>query len=152
MSLVIFNLQCMHRRVTAVVLCVCVSVCLLPQNQPPTSFLRRLAFPENASFKSSGIICWSPLPSSLPGELSTAKRDSDGFFSARKVYMVSYRSNNTTGSSLIVLHWQRSFLAISACYKMLTQHCTRDIARHYMYTQLRSMRIFVVTLTKLSML
>ena len=73
----------------------------------------------------------APLPSSLPGELSTAKRDSDGFFSARKVYMVSYRSNNTTGSSLIILHWQRSFLAISACYKMLTQHYTRDTAGHY---------------------
>ena len=75
--------------------------------------------------------CWSPLPSSLLGELSTAKRDSDSFFSTRKVYMVSYRSNNTTGSSLIVLHWQRSFLAISACYKMLTQHYTRDTAGHY---------------------
>ena len=45
--------------------------------------------------------------------------------------MVSYRSNNTTGSSLIVLHWQRSFLAVSACYKMLTQHYTRDTAGHY---------------------
>ena len=77
------------------------------------------------------VICWSPLPSSLPGELSTAKRDSDDFFSTRKVYMVSYRSNNTTGSSLIVLHWQRSFLAVSACYKMLTQHYTRDTAGYY---------------------
>ena len=65
-------------------------------------------------------------PFSLPGELSTAKRDSDDFFSTRLL-----RSNNTTGSSLIVLHWQRSFLAVSACYKMLTQHYTRDTAGHY---------------------
>ena len=131
-----------------VCLSVCLSVCLLPRNQLPTSFLRRkqsfigffmvfstfLPFgfsSENASFKSYGVICWSPHPSSLPGKLSTAKRDSDGFFSARKVYMVSYRSNNTTGSSLIVLHWQRSFLAISACHKMLTQYYTRDTTGHY---------------------
>ena len=92
----------------------------------------RLAFPENTLFKSYGVICRSPLPSSLPGELSTAKRDSDGFFSTRKVYMVSYRSNNKTGSSLIILlHSRKSFLAISAWYKMLTQHYTRDAAGHY---------------------
>ena len=130
-------------RSVCVCVCVCVSVCLLPQNQLPTLFLRRkqnfigffmvfstflpFGFP---SFKSYGVICWSRLPSSLPGELSTAKRDSDGFFSTQKVYMVSYRSNNMTGLSLIVLHWQRSFLAISACYKMLTQHYTRDTAGH----------------------
>ena len=30
-----------------------------------------------------------------------------------------------TGLSLIVAHWQRSFLAICAYYKLLTQHCTR---------------------------
>ncbi len=33
-----------------------------------------------APFKSSGITCWSPPPSSLPGELSMDKRDSIGFF------------------------------------------------------------------------
>ena len=37
-------------------------------------------------------------------------------------YMVDYRSNSTTGSSLIVVHWQRSFLAISACYKLLIRN------------------------------
>ena len=37
----VINLRRMRRRVIVVVLCVCVSVCLLPQNQPPTSFLRR---------------------------------------------------------------------------------------------------------------
>ena len=30
--------------------------------------------------------------------------------------------------SLIVAHWQRSFLAICACYKLLTLHCTRETA------------------------
>jgi hypothetical protein len=30
---------------------------------------------ENALFKSSGIICWSPPPSSLPDELSMNKRE-----------------------------------------------------------------------------
>ena len=36
-------------------------------------------FIENALFKSSGEICWSPLPSSLLDELLLDKRDSDGF-------------------------------------------------------------------------
>ena len=92
---------------------------------------------DNASFKSSGITCRSPLPSSLSGKLSTNKWDSNGFFSTRKVYTcvwLGYRSNNTTGSSLIVAHWQRSFLAICACYKLLTGHCTRDTAGHYAIT------------------
>jgi hypothetical protein len=35
-----------------------------------------VAFAENASFKSSGGICWSPLLSSLPGDLSMDKQDS----------------------------------------------------------------------------
>jgi hypothetical protein len=38
----------------------------------------------NASFKSSGVICWLLPPSSLPGELSVDKRDSIGFFSTLK--------------------------------------------------------------------
>jgi hypothetical protein len=37
-------------------------------------------FAKNASFKSSDVICWSLPPSSLPGELSMEKRDSNGFF------------------------------------------------------------------------
>ena len=71
-----------------------------------------MAFTENASFKSSGVICWSPLPSSLPDELSMDKRDSNGFFSTRMVCM------DTTGSSQFVAR-QSSFLAICACYKLL---------------------------------
>jgi hypothetical protein len=46
-----------------------------------------MTFAENASFKSSGVIYWSPPPSSLPGELSMDKRDSNGFISTRRVYV-----------------------------------------------------------------
>ena len=58
------------------VLSVCVSVCLLPWNLLPTLFIHskqnfigcfmvlsrfyRMTFTENASFNSSGVICWSP--------------------------------------------------------------------------------------------
>ena len=45
-----------------------------------------MAFAENASSKSVGIICQ---PSSLPDELPMDKWDSDGFFSTRKVCIVS---------------------------------------------------------------
>ena len=38
-------------------------------------------FAENASFKSSGVICRPRLPFLLPDELSVDKRDSEGFFS-----------------------------------------------------------------------
>ena len=151
-------------RSVCVDVCVCVSVCLLPQNLLLTSFLRRKQsfigfimvfsrfllcdFAENTSFKSSGVIFWSPPPSSLPGELSMDKRDSDGSFSTRIVCMASDRSNNTTGSSQIVAHWQRSFLAICTCYKLLTRHCmlsgTRDTAGHYAIARMRSMCILVV--------
>ena len=47
-----------------------------------------MAFTENVLFVSSGVICWSLLPSLLPGELSMG-RDSDGFFSTGKVSIVS---------------------------------------------------------------
>ena len=45
-----------------------------------------LAFPKKRFVQSSGAICRSLLPSSLPGELLMAKRDSDGFFLTRKVH------------------------------------------------------------------
>ncbi len=62
---------------------------------------------ENASIKSSGVICWSPPPSSL----SMDKRDSNGFFLTRRVFMASDRSKKITGSSVIVAHWRINFLA-----------------------------------------
>ena len=62
--------------------------------------------------KSSGIICRSPPPSSLPSKLLTDKQHSNGFFSTQKVYyMVIYRFNMTS-SSLIVAH---SFFASYLC-------------------------------------
>ena len=57
---------------------------------------------------SSGIICSSLPPSSLPGELLMDKQDSDGYFLIQIVCMVSNRSNKTTGSLLIIAHLQRS--------------------------------------------
>ena len=44
-----------------------------------------MAFAENTLFKSSGIICWSRLPFSLPGELSMDRGDNNDFFLARLV-------------------------------------------------------------------
>jgi hypothetical protein len=69
---------------------------------------------ENAPFKSSGIICWSPPPSSLPDELSMDIIDSNGFFSIRRLCMARDRSYKTTGSPLIVAHLQISFLIYCA--------------------------------------
>ena len=71
---------------------VCVSVCyhascyiprLYVENKVPLAFLWHFQrmycvdFVENALFKTSGNICWSPLPSTLLDELSMVKRDSD---------------------------------------------------------------------------
>ena len=42
--------------------------------------------------------------------------DNDGFFSTQRVCMARDRSNKTTGSSLIVAHWQISFLAYANCW------------------------------------
>jgi hypothetical protein len=86
---------------------------------------------ENAPFKSSGVICWSPPPSSLPDELSMDKRDSSGFFSTRRVCTARDRSNKTTGSSLIVVHWQISLAYCdcansswhAACYAIACNVC-----------------------------
>ena len=144
------NPQRMRRRVTVVVLCVCVCVCLSVTTKSAaylvftsqTKFYRVLygVFNVFTVWLSLKTLCLRVLASffghcclnsSLPGKLLTAKQASDDFFSTWKVYMVGYRPNNTTGSSMIIVHWQRGFLAISACYKMLTQHCTHDIAAHY---------------------
>ena len=73
----------MCRRVTVVVLCVCLSVTTLAATYLVyTSQVRnhrvlhgffqgfsRVAFAINTLFKSYGIICWSPPPSSLPYDL-----------------------------------------------------------------------------------
>ena len=58
---------------------------------------------EIALFKSSGDICWIPLPSSLLDKLSVNKRDSDGFFSRRLPCRSSDRSYNLTDSVLNIV-------------------------------------------------
>ncbi len=58
----------------------------------------RVAFAENTTFKSSGVICWSLPPSSLLGELSMDKKDSNGFFSRSVVCRSSDSSYNSTDS------------------------------------------------------
>ena len=63
-----------------------------------------MALAENASFNSFGIICQSPLFSSLPDELPMDRRDSDGFFSTKLVSRPSVSSYNTTDLSLITLN------------------------------------------------
>ena len=95
--IIIFNPRCMcedygsHSMCVNVWLSVCVHVyvcfhatCYIPRlyvdNKVPLSFLLRRSqdmhyvdFVENALFKSSGDICWCPMPSSLLNELSVNK-------------------------------------------------------------------------------
>ena len=61
-----------------------------------------VAFPENALFKKTGFIWWSPPPSLLPGECSMDKQDRNFFNLKSILYGYYYRSNNTTGSSFII--------------------------------------------------
>ena len=65
------------------------------------SVTTKSVFTENALFKRSGIICQSPLPSSLPDELPMDSRDSDSFYSVNTVSDSIY---NMTDSSLIIAH------------------------------------------------
>ena len=48
-------------------------------------------------------------------ELSMYKRDSEGFFSSRVVYRISYSSYNSTELSLVAVHYQLSFLGFLCC-------------------------------------
>ena len=52
-------------------------------------------FAENASFKSSGVICRPRPPFLLSDELSVDRRDSEGSFSTRLVGRFSDSSYNT---------------------------------------------------------
>ena len=111
----IFNPRCMRRRVTVVVLSVCASVCLSVTTKSATYLVYtsktrchrilygrfcRVAFAENALFKSYGVIYWSLPPSLLPNDVSIDKRDSNNFFSTQRVCVSSDSSKNTTDSSL----------------------------------------------------
>ena len=66
--------------------------------------LQRVDFVENALFKSYGVICLPPLPSTLPNELSTDRRNSCGFFSRRRVCTLSDSFCRTTASSLFSMN------------------------------------------------
>ena len=81
-------------------------------------------FMENALFKSSGEICWSPLPSPLFDELSMDKRDSDSFFSRRLACRTSDWSYNLTDSSLVTVDYQQCFFVFLISYvaKLLIRH------------------------------
>ena len=83
-------------------------------------------FVENASFKSSGDICWPPWPSSLLDELSIDERDSDGFISRIVVCSSSDSSCNVTDSSQIIVGHQLRFLALLCmlCTKSADLACT----------------------------
>ena len=101
-------------------------------------------FIENALFKSSGEICWSPLPSSLLDELSMDKRDSNGFFSRRLACRTNDRSYNSTDSSLVTVDYQQCLLAC-LCSKTADQASAWSCCILRNRVQLH-MRILVVTL------
>ena len=84
---------------------------------------QRVAFPENALFKSSGVICWPPRPSSLTDELSMDKRASNGFLLMRRVHILSDRFYYPTDLSLLMAHWQISFLAFCVCLNCSWYYC-----------------------------
>ena len=113
---------------------VCVSVCLLPRNLLPISYLHwKQSFIWSFLVFSRFLSCdfhwkcfaqefWCHLLVTAAFLKSLASfqwtRDYNGFFSTRIVCMISDRSNNMTGSLQIVAQWERSFLAICACYKL----------------------------------
>ena len=118
-------------KVKVVILCVCYRAscsipCLYVENWVPIGFLCHsqhmycVDFVENALFKSSGKICWSPLPYSLLDELSTEKRDNDGFLSRRLACRTSNGSYNLIDSSLATV---QSFLALCVAWKTVDQAC-----------------------------
>ena len=120
------NPRRMRHRVTVVVVCVCYHTnCYIPrlyvENKVPLGFSWRfqdmhcVEFVENTLFKSSGNICWPPLPSSLLDELSMDKIDSDGSFSRRLVCRSSDRSYNSTYLSLVIVNYQTTAYYVISC-------------------------------------
>jgi hypothetical protein len=116
---------CVYYRATCYRRCFYVSNAVLYGSLPRLDCMYYVDLAENTPFESSGVICRSPPLSLLLDELLMNKRDSNGFFSTRRVSMARDRFNKTTGSSLIVAHWQISFLAycwhgnILACIELL---------------------------------
>ena len=62
--------------------------------------LQRVEFAKNASFKSYGVICLPPLPSTLPKELSMDRENSSEFFLRQRVCTLNDSLCRTTDSSL----------------------------------------------------
>jgi hypothetical protein len=104
----LFNCRRMYLKATVVVCSVCLSITTKSAAYLVyTSKIRchrvlyqwcfqgfcHVAFAENASLKSSGVVCWLPLPSSLSTCSPRQIWDGNGFFSTRNVCMVSDRSN-----------------------------------------------------------
>ena len=115
--------------------CLCVCVCLSVTVLTATNFvckakvryhtvlhdvlatdLQRVDFAKNTSFKSYGIICLPPLPSTLPEELSMDRRNSSEFFSRRRVCTLSDSFCRTTDLSLFSVNKLLSFLASLAVH------------------------------------
>ena len=135
-----------------VCVCVCVYVCVCVCNTTLTA--PYLVFRQNSGvimlsmlfsmyalcgFRWKHVIqkfwlCWSPLPSSLLGQLSVDKRNSNGFFSSGLVCRTSDSSYNSTDSSLVAVDFQQSFVAshFFVCSK------TADRAYHIRHTRTRT--------------
>ena len=125
----------MHEGYGSLCACVCYHAScyilrLYVENTVPLSFLWRsqhmycVDFVENALFKSSGDICWSPAFFASCDELSANKGDIDGFFSRRLVSRSSDRSFNSTDSSLNTVNCQLAWLGslTSRVLILLTWH------------------------------
>ena len=112
----------------SVCVCVCVCVCLSVTMLTATYLvyktkmryhrvlyditdLQHVDFAKNASFKSYGVICLPPLPSTLSGKLSMDRRNSSEFFLRRRVCTLSDSFCRTTDSSLFSVKELPNFLA-----------------------------------------
>ena len=134
-----FNPRCMHEGYGSHSVCLLPSYLYVPrlhvENRVPLGFLCHsqrvycVDFVENALFKSSGEIYWSPLPSSLLYELLMEKTNSDGLFLRRLACRTSDGSYNSTDSSLATVDYQQSFLALCVA-KLLIRHVHGIIGMH----------------------
>ena len=92
-----------------VCVCVCVSVCY-PLAATVLIYRRKVRYHRLLND------CLSPLPFTLPEELSMDRRNSSGFFSRRRVCTLSDSFCRTTDSSLFSVNELLSFLACPVAY------------------------------------
>ena len=139
-----------------VCVCVCLSVCLSVTALTATNFVckakvryhrvlhdvlqicKLVDFAKNASFKSYGVICLPPLPSTLPEELSMDRRNNSEFFLRRRVCTLSDSFCRTTDSSLFSVNELLSFLASPVHHVLasLAHVVTLRIAQLHVYSVL----------------